>query len=186
MDIGVVSEDMNPYGFIPRRFSSFDDDDEFKHGGPKQRHIELSRRIRQRSFSLGNTPYIRYNRDFEHETRVEVPSESLEYVTNFEILRDEDGFVEWVQIPPGVCIACTNQLCWFHEPGASKTYNELMYELGDDMDKGTCTMENFMNQLETFFHVKGLDVGHRATPQGDYPHKYLNHIHILPSHNQIF
>lgn len=153
MDIGVAPEDVTRYGFIPR--------------------YEFTPRTR--SGDNEDACYIRYNRDFEHETRVAVPSESLKFVTEFKLLRDDDGFVEWVCIPPGVCVACTNQLCWFHEPGASKTYNELMYELGDAMDKGTCSMEDFYSRLETFYRVKEeAIVGGRAIPHGGYPHKFLD------------
>lgn len=152
MDIGVAPEDVTRYGFIPRTWSGDDD-----------------------------ACYIRYNRDFEHETRVALSSgDSLKYVTQFELLRDDDGFVEWICIPPGVCVACVNQLCWFHEPGTSKTYNRLMYELGDAMDKGTCSMEDFYNRLETFYRVKEkVVVRGRAIPFGGYPHKFLDSIRKL-------
>lgn len=58
------------------------------------------------------------------------------------------------------------------DTGVNKTYDDIMYELGDAMDKGTCTIENFIYQLEVFYEESAKG-GVRATPLGDYPHKFL-------------
>lgn len=59
------------------------------------------------------------------------------------------------------------------KPGASKTYNDLMYELGDAMDKGECSIEEFYMRMEFFYLAKGLDKGLRVIPHGTYPHRYI-------------
>lgn len=175
MDIGVVPEDLNQYGFIPRRIVLAKEANRRWSSRPKmQQHHELTKRIRRRALQFDDEQipssfYVQYRRDDNHETRVVVPFDSLEYVSKFKLLSDDES----VSIPPGICVACTHKLCWFHEPGASDTYHDLLYELGDAMDKGECSMEEFYWRMEFFYQVKGLDRDLRARPNGVYPHRRI-------------
>lgn len=65
-------------------------------------------------------------------------------------------------------------------------YDILMYTLGDAMDKDTCSIDDFISQLETFYYTKGMDEDKRVRT-GGYIHQILTekdtkNVHVFLKH----
>jgi hypothetical protein len=137
--------------------------------------VALSQNEMDRNHLWGFIPtedchFIKYKRDLEHETRVLITTKDMFYVCGFQLIMDSDDYdIMMVCVPPGVCVACVKNHCWFHEPGASKTYYELLYECGH----GTVDLKDFYAKLESFSRAKGLRKGNHLILNSEYPHEHI-------------